>query len=298
MRNSLRLIALIGGASLFGGAAFLVACSSDTDVDSPGADGGGDTSRSETSTGTDSGVDSSFDAGLNVKTFDEQLGTELCKALAKCCYGNPTPPDGGADGGAFDQPQCFAFHKTFGFEGSNLDSELKGNGSVDLDQLAGDSCIKKIQAMDCNLAGPDFKAIRTACFGAYRGKLAAGATCSRSIECQIGNFCKGANLDGGVGTCSALRPLGGACGDFTDDPSFGGESCSYRRGGDTGRFCNFRTDAGAVAPAADWKCATARAAGQECATSVWCSDSTCQSPGVCATPDKYWDNVCTRFIVP
>jgi hypothetical protein len=301
MKNQLRLFVLIGGASLVGGAAFLAACSDDTSVTTTDAGTDGPTTDGPTPTeggpGSDGGIDSGFDGGFVLDTFDEVLATELCKSLSRCCYGTPTPGDGGADGGTFDMKACVEKYGSLGFEGSNALAALKDAGNVTLDQVAADSCVKKVQGISCNLPGAEFKAVRASCFSAYGGKLAAGATCKDSIECQTGAFCKGA-VDGGTGSCTAIRAVGGACGDFTDDPVLGDQACSYRRGGLPTNYCKFYDfDGGAFLAPADWKCAAPGAVGSDCATSLWCDQGICAT-GKCVSPDKYFDQTCTRFLVP
>ena len=122
MRNHLRLAFIVGSASLVLGAGLLVACSDDTSVSETG-DAGTD-ARSDgpvvtEAGGNDAGADTAppFDGGFQVETFDNVLATEVCKSLARCCYGNPTPPDGGADGGTFDQKECEVKFGRLGFEG-------------------------------------------------------------------------------------------------------------------------------------------------------------------------------------
>ncbi len=295
MRNSLRLGVLLGGASIIAGATFLIACSDDTSIN-PGTDAGSDApiTPSEASPG-DAGPDTAppFDGGFVVETFDKVIAKELCGALARCCYGTATPADGGADGGSFDEAQCEEQYGLLGFEGSNTDRPLTDAGSVTLDQLSADTCIKKIKAMSCDLPGSEFKDIRTACFGAYAGTVASGGGCAGSIECKPGQFCK--DVDGGPGTCTALRAVGGACGDL--DRRHANEACSYRAGGDTSNYC----DIGGVMPGteldqADWKCAAAKGAGSDCATSVWCEKTICNESSMCVTPDRYFDVGCGRFV--
>lgn len=304
MRNQLRLIVLVSGAALAGGAAFLVACSDDTSVTATGTDGGGGTDATSdgpgltdggTDTGADTGVDSSFDGGFVLDTFDQQMATELCKSLARCCYGTTTPaPDGGADGGTFDMASCTAQYGQLGFEGSNI-STLRDGGNVALDQVAADNCINKIKAANCNLPGPEFEQIRAACFAVYTGKLGASAACKGSSECQAGFFCKGA-VDGGAGVCTVIRAVNGPCGDFTDDPVLADEACSYRRGGAPANYCKFYDFTSGMLDAGAWKCAAPGAAGSDCATSLWCNGSVCGSTYKCVTPDRYFDQNCTTFV--
>jgi hypothetical protein len=304
MRNALRLVAAFGGASIFG-AAFLVACSDDTDIN-PVAEGGAETGTDsppgETSV-IDGGPDTAppFDGGFVVDTFGDQVATELCKSLARCCYGSPTPADGGADGGSFDLAACMGQFSKIGFEGSIIGTEIKDAGNVVLDQVNADDCLKKITALTCNLPGPEFTAARAACFGAYRGKVLPNAACKSSVECSIGHFCNGA-VDGGSGVCNPLRPLNGACGDFTTNAFLGEEACSYRGSGDTGNYCKFKDfsggGGGSTLDAGEWKCAAAEGAGTSCANSVWCKATTCQVGNVCATPDNYFQYSCDSFRVP
>lgn len=300
MRNQLRLAVLLGGATIVAGATFLIACGDDTSVDTDsGADAQGDVNKADTSSG-DGGADTAppFDGGFQVDTFDGVLATELCKSLARCCYGTATPGDGGADGGTFDQKACETTYGRLGFEGSNASTEFRDGGKVTLDQVAADSCINKVKAISCNLPGAEFKAVRSACFSAYTGKTAAGAPCKESIECQADHFCMGGE-DGGTGTCEPLRALGGNCGDFTTDPALGDQACSYRAGGNTGNYCKFYDIAGgAEIPPADWKCTAAGPAGSDCATSLWCDETLCNGAGTCVTPDKFFDIGCGSFMVP
>lgn len=302
MRNRLRLFVLMGGASVALGALFLVACSDDTSVDpKPTGDAGPDSPATDAPVDPDGGgkPDTGFDGGFKVETFDDDLASELCKALARCCYGNPTPADGGADGGTFDVAACKKQYGRLGFEGSNADVPITKSGAIALDQAKADACISKIKAMSCSLPGPEYESIAASCFSAYVGNVAANATCRASIECAAGSFCKGADNDGGTGVCAPLRPVGGPCGDFTNDPAVSGESCSYRRGGQPGNFCKFYdfTPPGVFLDPADWKCTAPLAVGGSCATSFWCDQSTCQN-SVCATPDKYFAQSCQTFLVP
>lgn len=302
MKNHLRLIVLFGSATLLSGAAFLVACSDDTSVTTDAGTDGGLEAKSDAPVssdgGTDTGVDASFDGGFVLDTFDELMATELCKSLARCCYGTTTPAEGGIDGGSFDRASCETQFGKLGFEGSNI-STFRDGGNVNLNQAAADNCITKIKAATCNLPGSEFKAIRDACFSVYTGKLGASAACKGSSECQLGFFCKGANSDGGSGVCTAIRAVNGPCGDFSDDPVAADEACSYRRGGAPGNYCKFyEFDGGAYLDAGDWKCTAPLGAGSACATSLWCDQSICDisiAP-TCVTPDKYFDQTCSVFV--
>lgn len=296
MRNQLRLIVLIGAASLAAGATFLVACSDDTSVD-PSADGGGGGGEGGNKEGgdLDGGADTAplFDGGFRVDTFDKVLATELCNSLSRCCYGTATPAaDGGADGGTFNRASCESAYLRVGFEGSNAGNELKDGGKVTLDQVAADDCVNKVKALGCSLAGAEFKTIRSACFGAYAGTGGAGASCAGSIECKKGFFCK--TLDGGAGACEALRADGGACGDF--DEEVAGEACSYRGSGNTGMYCKFYDyGTNTSIPQNQWACSPSNGANAKCASSLWCNETICNNDNTCVTPEKYFDSACTVF---
>ena len=300
MRNSLRLVLGLSSASIFG-AMFLIACSDDTDLQvTPEA---GVDSPTGTETGVpEAGTDTAppFDGGFVLDTFDRDLATEICRSLARCCFGTPMPaPDGGADGGTFDQAKCVADLGLFGFQGSNVPAAVKDAGNVELDQLKADDCITKVKALKCDLPGPDYTAVRAACFGAYVGKLAAGQPCKGVAECQAGNFCKApAEVDGGVGVCSALRPLDGPCGDNPTSLTERDEACSYRAGGGSNNYCKLYEPAtAAYLDAGDWKCAAAGGAGTECFTSTWCKDTICaESTFTCKTPEKIFDTACGAYV--
>lgn len=295
MKSSLRLGVLFAGASIFGGAAFLIACSDDTSIST--TDGGTDAPITPTDAPVgDGGPDTAppFDGGFVVDTFDKVIAKELCGALARCCYGTATPAEGGVDGGSFDATECEKRFGSIGFEGSNADKPAVDAGHVALDQLSADTCIKKIKAMTCDLPGAEFKAIRTACYGAYAGTVAMGGACTSSIECAPGQFCKTVG-DAGTGTCDAVRAVDSPCGDFNTDRAE--EACSYRAGGNTGNYCKFADIAtGTFLPATDWKCAPSLPAGSDCATSLWCNETVCSQASTCETPNEYFASSCSAFV--
>jgi hypothetical protein len=292
--------------------AAIVACGDDTAVNSTdGATEAGPDVRTDStppppvdagdsSIVGDTGVDAPFDGGYEVDTFAGVLGVEMCKSLARCCYGNPTPGDGGADGGNFNVAVCVSFFTKVGFEASSLGDEVVDGGHVVVDQVNAAECIKDIQGLSCNLAGADFESARTACYGAYRGLQPAGAPCKDPIECQQSFFCSGAE-DGGTGVCTALRPVNGPCGDFTADRNLGVTACSYRGGGDTGNFCKFSNIVGGGVTdldPADWKCVGRLPIGAGCANGTWCSKALCDEDLQCITPAKYFDRACGQFVTP
>lgn len=307
MRNTFRLALALGAATTFG-AALLLACSDDTSVSTTtdaGTDGGGvDAPRGDTSTLPDSGgPDTSppIEAGpsYSLATFDTVLATELCKSLARCCYGSSMPAEGGVnDGGTFDLNACVNDFKDNGFQGSALGSAFRDSGTVTLDQASADDCVNKVKAIKCDLPGPDFVAARAACFGVYSGKLGAGQTCKGHVECQPGFFCLG-QVDGGTGKCTAVSALNGPCGQNPDSFTEYEEACSYRAGGGSGNYCHWTDDPAVGTPlaASAWKCVPAAGAGSKCASSTWCKDAICDPDTLrCTSPDKLFAPQCTKFV--
>lgn len=302
--NKLRLIALTSAGLLVSTGALLIACSDDTSIN-PAVDGGRtETSTNETGT-PDGGEDAKpdvFDSGFKVDTFPKDLGEALCGAHARCCFGNAALPAGAAvDGGTFDRTKCETFYRKFGLEGSDFGNELLDGGNVELDDVKAADCIAKAKALTCDLSAADFQAARNACYGALKGKVSAGA-CKGDIECAPGFFCKTAlgSEAGTSGTCTAIRPLGGACGDFGDqqtpDPA-----CSWRGSGDTKRYCAFADDvtSGTFKDAGDWKCANGLANGSECYLSTWCASGICDDGTLkCKDPSTYFASSCTNYVTP
>ncbi len=307
MRTSLRLVVALGSASLIG-AGLLLACSDDTSVNAstdasvpPIPDGGPGTDAPNTPDAADSAPP--FDGGFVVDTFDELLATELCKSLARCCYGNPMPAEGGADGGTFDNAACIANLKNFGFQGSNLGTGLKDAGNVTLDQVSADDCVNKVKSLKCDLPGTDYTAALTACFKVYSGKLAPGAACNGTVECQPGNYCKASSTAadaGPAGTCTAIAALGGGCGQNPNSLTEFEETCSYRGSGVNGTFCKWTDPAGPTdLDAGDWKCTAAQAMGTQCVSSTWCKDSICDPvTSLCTSPDMLFQQQCGTFRKP
>lgn len=306
MRNALRLVVALSGASVVG-AVLLIACSDDTSVNAsadggpaPGPDSSFDGGEGG---GGDGGADTSppFDGGFVLDTFDTRLATELCGSLARCCYGTTMPAEGGADGGTFDQTACVAHFERIGFQNSQLGTEIKDGGNVVLDQVSADDCITKIKGLSCDLPGPEFSAARAACFKVYSGKFAAGQACKGAVECQHGLYCKG-QVDGGAGVCTAIQALNGPCGANPSSDTEYEETCSYRGSGDTSNYCKFYEFTGPGAgdlDAGDWKCTAAAGMGAPCATGTWCKDTICDpTTFACTSPDQIFQQSCGAFLKP
>lgn len=321
--TKLRLIALVGAAAGVP-LALLAACSSDDEavtvnppdggVDSPAAtDAGKDTNNNVDGDKPD--TNPPFDAGLKPETFADTLASTLCDALTRCCFGAASVQDGGTvDGGHFNRGRCLNAYRSSGFESSLFHGAALQFGNVTLDQVKGDDCLKKIQAMACDLTGASLKAIRAACFGALTGTVAENQPCRTSLECTPGHFCNPVN-DGGVadagsavyGKCAPLRGAGDPCnitGDTQTDfqaSLFAEEACSYRGGGDTNRRCaSYDPDTDSYKPRDEWTCQSTVPNDAGCNTTVWCSDGICpiDAPFVCQTPLNYFGSECAAYVLP
>jgi hypothetical protein len=318
MKN-LRLIGFTSAALIASSAAVLGACSSEDTMVSASTDGGGAPETSTSDTGTDTGADGGVvdgstdsppdapvetDAGLTLLKFADQVADAMCSTLSRCCYGD-AKLDGGAPvdgGGTYDRAKCVGLFTASGFEGS-----LRGFGGLAgkaaLDQTSGADCLQKINALTCNLAGPEFDAARTACFAALRGTQAAAQPCSHSIDCAPGNFCDAP--DGVTGTCAPLHAINGGCATFNTgnqntDLSLADEVCSYRASGTPKLFCDTIDFAAGVRPTVDWKCAAALPNGSNCANSLWCNAGICDpDTNICSSPERYFPmSFCSTFVKP
>lgn len=318
--KSFRLIGFSTVAMVTMGALVLGACGDDTEVVT--LDGGGgtdgtvapDTSRIDATTDSpsnDSGVDAPVDApfvdidsGLKLDTFAARVADAMCNTLARCCYGD-AKLDGGAPidgGGTYNRGACLSVFDGVGYEGSLVG--FQGSASkTSINQTQGADCLKRIEALTCNLGGVEFQAARAACFGALVGKQAAGQPCARSVDCAPGNFCNAPA--GGAGTCNALAAANGDCssfntGDENKDLALADEICSYRASGAPKLFCDSIDLANGVKPRAEWKCAAAKINGQDCANSLWCSDGLCNPDTLtCTTPlGVFPQTFCSTFVNP
>lgn len=302
----LRLLALTSSA-LFAAYGGLVACSDDTVVTDPPAEGGTTDSPADNFV-PDSGtpdVNNSPDAET-APQFAQRLGAAMCQALARCCYGNGNlAEDGGIpDGGNYKKASCENFWRNLGFEGSNLNVMTTDAGAVNVNAVQGNDCIAKVNALTCNLGGAELTAVRNSCFAVLSGKANAGATCTSPLDCGPGSFCR-YNDAGTGGTCTTLRPDGGACGDFLDHIASNDtaiapaeEACSYRRGGLTNLHCdNYDYVGGAYRARTDWKCVPRVAAGGRCNYSNWCTNEVCNGdPNYTCVPSlDYFGGFCKNF---
>ena len=267
----------------------------DAGVDSPNSDTGTDPAEA----GGDTGIDSGYDAGLKTDTFGEDLANAMCDSLSRCCFGAPTPDDGGVDGGTFNRGACLNFYRQFGFSGSNRGSEFRDGGRITLDQVKADDCLKRVKALTCDTPGTEFQAARTACFGAFTGTVAVGSGCADNIECAPGAYCRTADAgDGGMGTCTDLVPTGGNCGS-TGDPTLAEQECSARQSGEPNHcaFYEFNTDT--VLDPSEWVCVPPENVGGRCVTNTWCQNSLCDdNTFACVTPSNYFAPACANYVVP
>jgi hypothetical protein len=298
MKN-FRLLALLCGVVAVGTAGVLVACSSEDTTVTPTEDAGADVVKPPVDSGPETSVDAG-DAGVKLETFPEQLANALCRSQSRCCFGNPNL-DGGSpvDGGTYNRDRCQSIGKLLGFETSSAGFAKARPANVVIDQAKGVECVAKVDALICNTPGSVLADVRSACFNAFQGQLAAGQDCLASVECKKGNFCT--STDGGLGKCTALRAADAACGDWTDDVNKAEEACSWRGGGEPGLHCEtFDLDSGLYTDAGTWTCKPSVANGQPCNSSVWCAQGLCDPTNnayVCTDPLPYFGD-CKEFITP
>jgi hypothetical protein len=299
LMKKLRLVAFVSVSCAFVAAAPLVACSDDTSVNPP-VDGG----RTDGPTPGDSSTDTNvidapldtadFDAGLKLDTIADTVSARMCNALARCCFGTPTPADGGADGGTFDRVACQNLYADLGFENSSVGHTLFTGGKVGLDQQKGKDCLDKIDALACSLTGAALQDIRTSCFAAIKGLATNGQACNQSVECATGLFCNPTGSGAFTGTCTALKTAGQPCGVFTGESVEknavrGEEACSYRGSGTPALHCDSLDDVGGYTDPATWTCKPTVANGQLCNSSVWCTSGICDPDTfLCTSPSQYF----------
>ncbi len=281
-------------------------------VANPGRDGSTrDANEMPTADGGDGGADGNVPVVYTIESFAQALGVEVCHSIARCCYGNPDPPDGSVEGGTFDVETCRSESASGGFESSNTGYEVAADaGHLTLNQQAANECIALVSALPCNLSGPDLVAARTACSTAFRGAVAVGGDCIKDIECQTGTFCKprieGGEVvvvDGGTSsTCAAVGAVGDDCSlGLTDaganyllaetscsggERVIGGQYCSYWT------FNNTPPNYGVYLPFDQWKCTPPQGAGNKCWSSNWCSNTLCDysiNPNICTPAANYFD---------
>jgi hypothetical protein len=303
----LRLVALGTVSCLILVGASLGACSSDDTSVDPGTDAGrtetspGVDAQSDTST-TDAPVDSPIDTGVTAATIADAIAGKMCSALARCCFGNANPPEGGADGGTFDRQACLDLYSDLGFENSSVGHAVFGNGKVELDQAKVAECFQKIDTLACTLTGTALQDIRSSCFAAIKGTVPSGQPCAQSAECATGLFCLPTSDAGPAGTCSALRTATQACGLFGNDSVKSEEACSYRGSGSPALRCDSLDPANPqnYTDPSVWTCKPTVANGQPCDSTAWCTSGICE-PGsfTCVSMTTYFSKFsCEAQVTP
>ena len=281
--TKLRLLVLSTLATLPVASALLVACSSSDTVITTSTEAGVTDAGTDTSPVVDASTDTGpdvFDGGFKQGNYDLAIATAMCRSLARCCYGTPTPADGGVDGGSFDMMQCVATYRQRGFDNSNQDVWGADAAAFKIDQQKTQDCVNGIEALTCNATAAGFRGLRATCFGAVEGKGAVGDACQYAVECKSGHFCKASDPDAGPGSpgvCTALRATGESCGDINNDPTRADEACTTRGSGDTNRFCQIYSDfaTGTLLDRTNWQCNNSVVIGQQCSLDSWCSDGVC-----------------------
>jgi hypothetical protein len=300
--NKLHAFAL-GTGSLLLATGLLFACSSEDTVvnvvDAGGPDATPDVVKADAEP-QDSGPDTSFDGGVKLETFPEQLADAFCRSQSRCCFGDPNVDAGAAvDGGTYNRALCQSIAKQLGFETSSSGFSAARTTAVVIDQVKALDCVQKVDQLTCNTTGTELATVRSTCFNAFQGQMTQGQGCLASVECAKGLFCSA--TDGGMGACEPLRDAGAPCGDWTNDINKSEEACSWRGGGDPGRHCEtFDLGTGQYTDAGLWTCQDNVANGQPCNSSVWCADGICDPTNndyTCKSPLPYFGS-CAGFITP
>lgn len=301
-------------------AGVIVACGGDSTVVTTPNDGGGDQADVITPivdpdppdvvVPQDAGTDS----GITLTNYPQRIAESMCKALAKCCFGNANlGEDAAVDGGTFEKGECLDLYGRLGFENANFGQFAIASGNVELDRAKADDCFAKIDSLACELTGSALKTIRSSCFDALKGKLGVGQPCRADIECQTGHFCNptlgvSPAQDAGaiVGVCAALRGADQSCDVYpheNDDnaANYSESACSNRGGGAPAMRCdswdgvsvNYR-------PREEWLCKPTVANGQACNSTVWCADGICDPDDfTCKTPLQYFSRYsCEAHVGP
>ncbi|MDB4946859.1 MAG: hypothetical protein JWP97_6393 [Labilithrix sp.] len=315
----LRLIALASVSLSIVAAGSLVACSDDTSIDptdAGGLDTGTDSGKEDTGAidggadGADTGTDADAGVPITLANVADVVSEHMCNSFARCCFGTPTPPAGGLDGGgSFDRASCLSLYNTLGFENSSVGHDVYASGNVALDPAKAASCVAKIDTLKCTLSATDFQDIRSTCFSAVAGTVKVGDACAKSVECAAGLFCKPTAAGALAGTCAPLKAAAESCSDFAGQGDIYGaallaeESCSYRGSGTPKLFCDTYADpSDPDAPPTDpttWTCKAAGPVGDPCADSTWCASGICDPNGYqCVDPFVFFaSDRCAKSIV-
>ncbi len=281
MKNFGRAVTIMGvvAGSTSLASMVIVGCSGDDTVKDGGSDGRMDM-------GLDAlpdtpPVDGSADAGDAgdtgdlVLAFRLQTATSFCTRFQNCCNG--------ADAGTFDFNKCVQTAGLSAWNGSNaeLTGEILARGNVQIDNTAAQTCLAGLATLSCPVVtSGEFTTVTDSCYAAATGKLAVGANCVKTIECQKGEYCKFAGVDAGktdagstLGACANLIAQGQTCGQTPPygDPNYLSTECAYKGWHSPAEFCDYDT----FPDASGYKCQSLRTNGSACFFDNECSSSLC-----------------------
>lgn len=233
--------------------------------------------------------------------FRDEVSNALCSRVASCC-------DAASPGYALSSAKCHAIYDQLGFEATARGIQTANPANVTVNGSVKDACIQKItdNAADCSVTSTEVKAAITDCLAAVTGTLAAGASCTSSLECAGTSVC--AQDAAGNGTCQAIRGIGQSCevlnktgtDVFTRD-NLAQDLCSKRGGGQTGNFCDaYDSVLGVHRAEATWTCKTAHGNGGACNTDTYCASFVCDPATFsCVANASFVNaNVCSAFSGP
>jgi hypothetical protein len=260
--------------------------------DTGSSDAGAD--AADTSSPTDGGRDANFDGSpVSVTEFMTEVATKYCALVEGCCEA--------IDAGGTSPSKCIADNLSSGFSDSNYDLSIvvaANDGgqpaNVTIDPLGAATCLATIAALPCSYAATQQHAALNSCFGAAKGTLTAGQTCTYTVECAQPGYCKYSG--GATGVCAALEASGNNCsnvnGDVNTQPFNAQEACSQRTSGNPASYCNAFNPDFSLMDASAWTCTPSLASGATCPTDNYCQTGICPT-GTCADTDTVTDiNTC------
>ena len=236
-----------------------------------------------------------------LSAFRDEVSNALCARVSSCC--NAASP-----GYTLSSSKCHAIYDQFGFEATARGIQTANPANVTVDLAVKDACIQKItdNAADCSITSVEVKAAITDCLGAVTGLLAAGASCTSSLECAGSSVC--AQNAAGAGTCQTLRAVGQSCevlyktgSDVYKRDNLAQDLCAKRGGGQSGLFCDaYDAVLGVHRTESTWTCKTTHGPGGACNTDSYCTSFVCDPASfTCAANASFVNtNVCTAFAGP
>jgi hypothetical protein len=223
----------------------------------------------------------------SISQFPHAVDVAYCTRLQECCLVPPSQWNlNGASG-------CVPLvDQGGGLVGIGAFNPALDSGLVLYDASAAKTCLDFVLSFSCgDVPASAYNTIKTVCFGALQGTLAAGAgPCVNALECQGGLYCQVA-ADGGPGACAPLKTQGEPCTDtrFSTD-------CTYLGNGTPALFCFNPADGGTPT------CQPAVPVDGGCTTEAQCQSLVCNYP-VCSNVEIFSDpgqpnGTCEFFTLP